>query len=170
MKPRSTIATEQFLLAHSARLRAYVHVLLGNGHDVEDVLQNVFVKYLRSGPAPSEHAERWLFTVCRNEAVDFRRGGRHRQERERSFAEGAISPGSDPALDAGRQDDVDRMSSCLARLPEEQREMVYLKFAENLSLSQIAESTGVARSTVALRIQEGLALLNRHFHGDARAS
>jgi len=43
--------------------------------------------------------------------------------------------------------------------------MVYLKFAEELSLSEIAERLHVPRSTVALRVQQGMAMLNREFHG-----
>jgi RNA polymerase sigma-70 factor (ECF subfamily) len=169
MDPTNFADAQRFLLAHAARLRAYLHMLLGNVHDAEDALQETFVKYLRSGPAVSDHAERWLFAVCRNEALDLRRDRRRRVAREQAAggqaARDADANETDPAALADRRDSMDHMTRCLARLPEELREMVYLKFAEELSMSEIAERLHMPRSTVALRVQQGMAMLDREFHG-----
>ena len=171
MDPAKFADAQRFLLAHTARLRAYLHMLLGNLHDAEDALQETFVKYLRSGPEPSDRAERWLFTVCRNEALDLRRREHRRATREQANANGragANDPASrqdDPAQQADRRESMARMTLCLSQLPQDLREMVYLKFAEELSLSDIAQRVGMPRSTVALRVQQGLVLLNRYFHG-----
>ncbi len=173
MDPTDFADAQRFLLAHAARLRAYLHMLLGNAHDAEDALQETFVKYLRSGPAVSDHAGRWLFAVCRNEALDLRRDRRRRVAREQIAAQAPYGPAAraaepdrtDPAAQADLRDSMDHMTRCLARLPEDLREMVYLKFAEELSLTEIAERLRVPRSTVALRVQQGMAMLNREFHG-----
>jgi len=42
---------------------------------------------------------------------------------------------------------------------------LYLKIVENYSLAELERLTGVPVSTAALRVQEGLVLLNRCFHG-----
>jgi DNA-directed RNA polymerase specialized sigma24 family protein len=43
--------------------------------------------------------------------------------------------------------------------------MVFLKMVEGLSYREVGERTGVPRSTVALRVQEGLVSLSNCFHG-----
>jgi RNA polymerase sigma-70 factor, ECF subfamily len=161
-------AAEQFLLARAARLRAYARMLTGDIQETEDIVQEVFLKCLRSGPGPQEpHAEAWLFRVARNEAVNAARGVRRRRRRLRMYQASAPSD-PNPATAAERNDDAGRIEACMKRLARDLREMVYLKFVENFSLSQIAEHSGTPRSTVALRIQEGLIELSRLFHGGLR--
>ncbi len=171
MKAAEFADAQRFLLAHAARLRAYLHMMLGNLHDAEDVLQETFASFLEKGPAPSEHASRWLFTVSRNHALTLRRTQLRRIDREQAAATLAASSsdaaGADPAAIANDRDAIDHLGKCLARLDEELREIVYLRFAEELSLSEIAERLHAPKSTVALRCQQGLVELNRHFHGGA---
>jgi RNA polymerase sigma-70 factor (ECF subfamily) len=157
-------AAQDYLLAQSARLRAYLRVLLGDAHAAEDVLQELFLRYLRGGPAAgTEDADRWLSRVARNLALKALRTSRRRRAREAARPPSAAGP--DPADLAGRKEDAARVQRCLDRLETEVRELVYLKVVEGLSYREIAEQTGVPRSTAVLRVQEGLARLAELFHG-----
>ncbi len=49
---------------------------------------------------------------------------------------------------------------CLLDLPEEQREVVLLRYLNDLSYKEIAESLGVSAGTVASRLHRGLKLLS----------
>ena len=123
MKAAEFADAQRFLLAHAARLRAYLHMMLGNLHDAEDVLQETFASFLEKGPAPSEHASRWLFTVSRNHALTLRRTQLRRIDREQAAATLAASSsdaaGADPAAIANDRDAIDHLGKCLARLDEE---------------------------------------------------
>jgi RNA polymerase sigma-70 factor (ECF subfamily) len=159
---------QEFLLSMTSRLRSYMHMLLGNLHDAEDGLQEVFIKYLSRGPAPSDQAAAWLFQVARNQALNVIRERHRRTAREQAHEPGP--PPADPAHAAGENEAVARIGECLSQLPLESREMLYLRVAEGLSVRQIAERLGTPKSTVALRIQQGLVDLNRlYFQKDAPA-
>jgi RNA polymerase sigma-70 factor (ECF subfamily) len=160
-----TAAAAEYLLAKAAQLRAYLRVLLGPSPEVEDVLQELFLRYLRSGPRPGTiDADRWLFRVARNVGLTAVRGTRRRRQRETAYSPPAAAA-PDPAEAAGQKEAAGKMQHCLDRLDAEVRELVYLKVVENLSYREIAEQTGVPRSTVAVRVQEGLTRLAHWFSG-----
>ncbi len=166
MKVKSRADAERYLFEMTPKLRGYLRVLLGDLDDAEDLLQEVFLKYLKKGPEPwTLAAERWLFRVSRNEALNAIRGRRRRKVRERVYEAAWLKAAADPSEEAGKNEAVLRMDACLKELPMELREMVCMKVIDGLSLREIAERTGVAKSTVAVKIQEGLVLLNRSFHG-----
>ena len=154
----------EYLLARSPGLRAYLRVLLGNFHEAEDALQELFLRYLRSGPpAGTPDADRWLFRVARNIGLNMWRGSRRRQARELAHEDARPAP-PDPAEAAAQKETSGRIQQCLDRLDADTRELVYLKLVEEMSYREIAEQTCLPRSTVALRVQEGLARLAKLFH------
>ena len=140
---------------------------MGNESDAEDVLQEVLIKYLRKGPKQQNSgAKAWLFTAGRNHALNTMRNLKRRRAHETS---GRVSrktvPSPDPGEEAEKKESLHRIRDCLMKLPLLLRELLFLKVVENLSLSQLARRTGTPRSTAALKVQEGLILLNRCFHG-----
>jgi RNA polymerase sigma-70 factor (ECF subfamily) len=142
-------------------------MLMGNEADAEDVLQEVLIKYMRKGPKPqSSGAKAWLFTVGRNHAFNTMRGLKRRKEHESS---GQVSqkaaPAADPGEEVAKKESLQRIRDCLIKLPLLLRELLFLRVVENLSLSQLAQRSGTPKSTTALKVQEGLILLNRCFHG-----
>jgi len=178
MRRGKDAAARDYLLAMAPRLRGYLRVLLADPQDAEDVLQEAFLRFLAKGPEPgAAEADAWLFAVCRSAALNFLRDRPRRKARqeacgaagERAAADPAspghspASPGRRPAEAAGQGEAVRRIEACMNRLPLELREALYLKVAGDLSVRQIAEQTGTPKSTVAIRIREGLILLNRLF-------
>ena len=155
----------EYLASLSPRLLGYLRVLLGDLHAAEDVLQELFLVYLRSGPpAGTLDAERWLFRVARNLGLKSIRGARRRQHRETLYGSRS-SAVADPSVAVEQQETLARIQGSLERLDAPLRELVYLKMVENLSYREIEEQTGVPRSTVALRVQEAIVLLSKYFHG-----
>lgn len=155
---------QAYLLAMTPRLRGYLHLVMRDFKDVEDTLQEVFLKYLSRGPAPgSPAAEGWLFQVARHEALNAIRSDRRRRQRERAPRQADPWPPQDPAEAAGRLESVRRMDAALHRLDLERREILYLKVVEGLSVREIADRLGLPKSTVDDRAREALALLNRAF-------
>lgn len=68
---------------------------------------------------------------------------------------------SDPQHDAN-SDDPDGLTQVLARLPEGQREVLRLRFVDDLSLAEIAAALSIPEGTVKSRIHLALAKLREH--------
>ncbi len=120
---------ERPLLRFAATIVGYEHA--------PDVVQDTFLRLCRQDRRKVEgHLAPWLFTVCRNRAVDVLR------QRERlSPLEADVHQSVDSAPGNGleRKEQMSQVLSCVQQLPERQREAVALKFSGGLSYKQIAE-------------------------------
>lgn len=157
------IDTEAFLLEMTPRLRGLARMMLGSDADADDIVQATFVQFLDKGPDLGPAAPMWMLKTARNLALNRIRGDRRRQARDQSHAPPHDSP--DPAEAASDREAMARIRDCLGKLPLEYREPLYLKVVEGMSLREIAAELGQGKSTVASRVETGLVLLNRCFHG-----
>jgi RNA polymerase sigma-70 factor (ECF subfamily) len=136
---------------YESRLLRYASALLGKSV-AEDVVQDTFLRLCAQERAELEgHLGAWLFTVCRNRALDLAR----RQK-----------PGADPdlvlsvpALQERGVEQREALASVLDVLDElsaRNREVVLLKFAGDLSYKEIAEVLGLTPSNVGVILHEAL--------------
>ena len=93
--------------AHEVELLGFLRHQLGDPHRAEDVLQEVFLKVMRQGPAfcKVEQPRAWLFQVARNCLVDDVR----RQRATEPLAADLPAPVPDDALP------VDALAECIER-------------------------------------------------------
>lgn len=127
-----------------------------------DVVQEAFLKLLLEDRAAIEpHLAEWLYTVCRNKALDVRR----KESRVSSLNEAAVS--FEPAVDPGPDAVLERRESSakalrfLNRLPENQQECIRLKFQNGLSYKEISNVTNLSVSNVGFLIHTGLKTLRQ---------
>jgi len=140
------------------RYRDWVHArawrLTGNREDALDVLQEVFLYFFRKFPGLELNCElkTFLYPVVRSLALDRRR-------RRRETPLGAAA--AELAAPAGREEAAERaeLSALLGPLPEEQREVVLLRFADGFSLQEIAKALAVPLGTVKSRLHHALGTL-----------
>lgn len=131
--------------------------LCGSAPDAADVVQEVFVRLLRSGPRLAEvrDARAYLLRMTRTTAADLHRRNRVRHE---PLDESLLTPVlSDPAAGVEAQ----RLSGWLAQLPRHQRAAIYLRYFSELSYAEIGCVTGVPTFTAASRCRLGLRRLRR---------
>jgi RNA polymerase sigma-70 factor (ECF subfamily) len=130
-----------------------------DGDDVEDVVQESFVRAFRS-LAKRKEPERfgsWLLTIARNRALSRlarrRAGGELAEELSREAEVAATAGPGLPDLDAGAELEVVRR--LIAELPEgPEKETVHLFYVEgSLSARQIAERLGVGKSAITMRLE-----------------
>ena len=132
---------------------------LGARHDVEDVVQETFVKAFASidGFRGDSSLRTWLFTIAKRLVVDHRRADRRRGEQvevQDADARTAFDP-----LDAVVADETERrMRGAVQRLTPTQREVFVLRVGEGMSYKEIADSVGTT---------EGAARV--HYHNAMRA-
>jgi RNA polymerase sigma-70 factor (ECF subfamily) len=142
---------------HEAELRAWLRGRLGNPHDAEDVLQDLFLKALRQGWkfCQIENARAWLFEVARNAIAD-----RQRLKREEvALPEDLVYENDEPAA-------VDSLAACLPRalseLSEEDREAITLCDLEGLKQEDYARMKGLTLPGAKSRVQRARKRLREH--------
>jgi RNA polymerase sigma-70 factor (ECF subfamily) len=130
--------------------------LQGYCEELDDAVQEVFIKVFRADLPPEETFLAWFYKLILNTGRDV---GRRRKVRtalaERLEIAASVQPASadeprvaDPALRAA-----------LAGLPAELREAVALRFFADLPLEQIAAAQDVPLGTVKSRLHSAMARL-----------
>ncbi len=130
------------------RLRRYARALIGDRAAADDLVQDTLERAwtkLHLYQAGT-NLRAWLFTVMHNVHVNRVRGRRPDEQLDEEMQEFVISA---PAPDYLVLRDLDR---ALARLPDEQREVLLLVVLEDMSYEQTAEALGVPIGTVMSRL------------------
>jgi RNA polymerase sigma-70 factor (ECF subfamily) len=130
----------------------------GDSDAALDVLQETFLYVLRKFPGfrLTANFKTFLYPAVRNLSIAARRKAQRYQASEEALKEIENTPaptGSEP----GSGD----LNVVLAELPEEQREVVLLRFVDGLSLNEIAEAIGIPLGTVKSRLHNALQTLRR---------
>ena len=103
----------------------------------------------------------WLFTVCRNRALDvLRKEGRMTRLGDEQVHT-CRSPDPDPADAAELRDSAARVLAGLDALPDSQRDVIRLKFQNGFSYREISRISGHSVSNVGFLIHTGLKTLRK---------
>lgn len=131
--------------------------LLADPAAAEDVAQEVILRMQASlaGFRGDAELSTWLYRVtlnaCRDQLRRVRRQGEHVEISEAPNAtELRLEPMSDERVDIDRARQAVR--EAIERLPADQREVVLLRFVEDLPYAEIARVTGTPQGTVASRV------------------
>jgi RNA polymerase sigma-70 factor, ECF subfamily len=132
------------------RLAYYVRRLLGDAHAAEDVLQDVWLTvYRKLATLRDPQALRiWLYRIARRAVVvQLRHARRWRELDIETLVDAADAPD-----EAFGPDDAARIHAALARLEPSHRDVLVLRFVEELSYEDIAQVTGCPLGTVRSRL------------------
>ena len=163
-------AISQLIERHSRRVRDYIRMLVKDHDLAEDIFQETFIKavrvidegrYVDSGKFLS-----WILRIAHNQVIDYFRA--RKQDREVSESEAGFDMlgtlrFSEPTVEdrlVGEQIAAD-VRALINELPEEQREVVRMRYYGNLSFKEIAEQTGVSINTALGRMRYALINLRR---------
>ena len=141
--------------------------LLNDPHEAQDVVQDVFVSFAQraEGFGLKGSLKAYLARSVVNRVRDRRRRQRSDQRRVDALAATAGGPAvMDRTLVYNER--CERLSTALAQLPYEQREVVVLKVKHEMTLRQIAQLQNVSISTVHGRYRYGLNKLRALLNGD----
>ncbi len=148
-------AFETIYLETVDRVYAYVRGQCRNDASAEDIVANVYLKAWKSAATyrhGSNNYQRWLFTIARNALIDH-----WRRNREVSPFDDLNFP--DIASDASEsavEEDYSMVSEALNRLNAEQREVVVLRFFNELSHAEIAQILGKREGAVRAQLLRAL--------------
>ena len=152
-----------FAEQNSALVR-YAARLIGDPDRARDVVQDTFARLLSQPVAAvAGHEVEWLFTVCRNRAMDVIR----KESRMQRFGEGQVErlTASEPLPGHTLESDElrDQALGLINALPPNQQEVVRLKFQNGFSYKQIAGITGLTVTNVGFLIHTAVTRLRRDF-------
>ena len=159
-----TGSLERIFSEQQAPLTRYAARLLRDPDRARDVVQDAFVRFMAQPAAAVDgHAVEWLFTVCRNRALDVLR----KENRMRRFEEGEMERASTAEPRPGRTlEAAETHASVLKlidRLPPNQQEVVRLKFQNGFSYKEIARITELSVTNVGFLIHTAVTRLRRDF-------
>jgi RNA polymerase sigma-70 factor, ECF subfamily len=124
----------------------------------QDVFCNAFAKL--SSFKSNKPFFPWLYTLAMNHGRDWSRKKNRHIEGIRSYSQTLMSNSLPTALDTlEKKQEVDQMFDALAELPYEKREMILLKYQQNLSTRELGEIFGLSESGVKMRIHRTIATL-----------
>lgn len=146
---------QRALEQYESPLIRYALRLTGNLDRARDVVQDTFLKLCRQpGNAFDGNLSRWIFTVCRNGALDLLR-----KERRMTTAAELNDPSSmheSPESTAMTRDSAEKVFRMLDQLPDNQQEVVRLKFQNDMTYQEIADVTGLSVTNVGFLLHTAL--------------
>jgi RNA polymerase sigma-70 factor (ECF subfamily) len=146
-----------------APLSLYAARLVGDAERARDVVQDTFLRLCaQDRGSVGDHLAEWLFTVCRNRALDvLRKEHRMTQLREDQVSR-CLSTAPGPLEATERSDLGRRVLALMESLPPNQREVLRLKFQNGFSYQEISRISGHSVSNVGYLIHAGIKTLRGH--------
>ena len=163
-------AISQLIDRHSRRVRDYIRMMVKDNDVADDVLQETLIKvvrvidegrYVDNGKFLS-----WVLRIAHNQVIDYFRSQKSAKTINESdagynmlgtlrFAERTVE---DNIISEQIEADVRRL---VEHLPDEQREVVKLRYFSGLSFQEIADQTGVSINTALGRMRYALINLRK---------
>jgi RNA polymerase sigma-70 factor, ECF subfamily len=148
------------------RLLRYLLHLTGNRAVAEDLFQEVWVRVLEKGHQYDGRNRfvTWLMSIGHNVAIDYLRKRSPASLDEMQDPEDGApfeppSPGPSPYEQVETQQQQERFAEALERVPPLFREVLVLRFQEQMKLEEIAKLVHIPLATVKTRIYRGVIAL-----------
>jgi RNA polymerase sigma factor (sigma-70 family) len=165
MRSQKTDAEQKFeeiLQRFEIPLLQYAVRITGDRERARDVVQETFVKFQRNGAINREEAT-WLFTVCRNAALNVCRKERRILYLDEEAIEARASEQPMPFDRLEQKEAAGFLLRIVATLPLRQQEVIQLKFQSDLSYQQIAKIMKTTANNVGVLLHTALKTLRQRY-------
>ena len=155
---------------HSRRVRDYIRMMVKDQDVADDLMQETFIKAVRhideGRYADSGKFLSWVLRIAHNQVIDYFR----QKKSSRSISESEAGYGILGTLRFAENNVEDRIVASqieadvrrlVDELPEEQREVVMLRYFSGLSFQEIADQTEVSINTALGRMRYALINLRK---------
>ena len=154
---------EDVYLRQKNSLLKFAYVLVGNIHNAEDIVQEVFLGFARAAGKKENlsNIKGYLITAVLNKARNYYRDNKRSSNETLDCADEIQSNNKSPEQWAILSEQLQLLSKAMGELPIEQREVVSLYMDGSLTFKQIAQIQEVSLSTVQGRFRYGIEKLKR---------
>jgi RNA polymerase sigma-70 factor (ECF subfamily) len=167
LKNQDAELLDHLIELYQHRLLRYLLFLTGKREVAEDLFQETWMRVLLRGGQYNGKArfDTWLFTIARNLVIDLsrKRTMASLDEMSDSTEDGRAfeiaTEGPSPLEQFQLREDRAEVAEVLLKLEPNYREVLVLRFHEEMSLEEIAGVTRAPLSTVKSRLYRGLAAL-----------
>jgi len=147
----------------------YATRIIGDVERARDVVQETFVQLQRSPRAEHDNAPaKWLFTVCRNRALNVCRKDRRLAFLDEQILEAQAAPELSPNEQLERKEARSFALRMIDSLPPRQQEVLQLKFQSDLSYAEISVITQLSVNHVGVLIHTALKTLRQRYANASR--
>lgn len=168
---RKNVSDNEWLLSeiapHAPEVRRWLCKRFPTVADVDEIIQDGFVRMVdRQRKSPIAHPKPFLFSVCRNLAIDYLR--KHKVVKFENLGEhldnAVLSTEAEGVQNALSDKEHQRlMKQAINELPQKCRRIFLLRKVEGLSLKEIAHKLGISPKTVEVQISIGLKKCKKFF-------
>jgi RNA polymerase sigma factor (sigma-70 family) len=142
--------------------------IIGDRERARDVVQETFAKFQNNGAFQNPEPASWLFTVCRNGALNVCRKEKRMMYLDEELIESREDEQPMPFERIEQQEAAGFLLRIVATLPPRQQEVIQLKFQNDLSYQQIAEITKTTANNVGVLIHTALKTLRQKYAQTAK--
>jgi len=149
------------------RVYGYAFYQLGDHHDAEDVTERIFLAALRALPDFRDQGSTfraWLFRIAHNTIANAHRSRARRRTEPLPDDFQRAAPNADPAGQVALADELREIRRVVAEMPDDRRQVILLRFVDDLSTAEIAEvldrSPGAVRVLLHRSLRDLAARLN----------
>ena len=166
---RSAVTFEDVVREHQDAVYGAALRILGDRDAALDAANQTFMKAYRSIGSydPSRPIRHWLLRIAVNEAITI--GRRRSRERSREAPETEAAALADraatPETEAVDRESRDGIRAAVADLREPYREVVVLRYFNELSVDEVATVLGRSSSTVGVQLLRARQLLRKALEG-----
>jgi RNA polymerase sigma-70 factor (ECF subfamily) len=142
---------------HVDRIYRHIYYRVGNTVNAEDLTQQVFVnawKAISRYRQKSVPFAAWLITISRNLMIDYYRQRKEKISLDENYEAASREPG--PERYAEIQAEHRQLMEAIARLPEEQRQVIIMRFIEDADYREIASALKKSEGAVRITVHRAL--------------
>jgi RNA polymerase sigma-70 factor, ECF subfamily len=181
LRRRDPDLLDRLIEQYHYRLFRYLMYLTGRRETAEDLFQETWIRVIERGHQYDAKwkFEAWLFSIARHLTIDLVRKKSPLAWAEDFEEAGGVSGGKEAIQSGGStpvspvellasREESERVAAALGGLPAAHREVLLLRFQEDMALEEIAQVTGAPLSTVKSRLYRGLEAMRDRLEGMIR--
>ncbi len=169
MAETSSELVERAISEFESPLIGYAKTIVHDLDRARDVVQDTFIRlYQQDVGKVSEGLKSWLYTVCRNRALDMLRKEKRMVSMEDVVIDSQHGEVDSPATITVDHERTEQVKSYIARLPENQATVIILKFEKGYSYQEISEQTGLSTGNIGFLIHTAIKRLRELLPDDLR--
>jgi RNA polymerase sigma factor (sigma-70 family) len=163
-------ALEQLINRHKGKIFAHIYNIVKNADLADDVFQETFIKaidYLKTGKYNEEGKfSPWVMRIAHNLSIDYIRKRKKSMIQETVFQDfdlmNLLSVSTPSREDQIIEDQMrSKLNQLMGQLPDDQKDIVYLRHYAGLSFKEIAEEKNISINTALGRMRYALINLRK---------
>ncbi|MFZ2097891.1 MAG: sigma-70 family RNA polymerase sigma factor [Anaerolineales bacterium] len=146
-----------------SRVYRYLYKLAENQIEAEDLTSQVFTEAMEGLAHYQERGNftAWLFTIARRKAIAARR--HQRPTLQLDDVDELPGPAEDPLQQLIQSEQIEQMATLFARLNDDQRELLRLRFTAGLSFADIGAILGRSQAATKMAVYRLLHKMNKNW-------